>query len=434
MKSRKINWPLIRCCRLLAVCLLAALLAACAVNPVTGRKELALMQVSPAEEVALGEKAFPQAVQQMGGQLDDPQLAAYVENVGGRLARLSERPDFPWTFQVVNDSTPNAFALPGGFIAVTRGLLLQFNNEAQLAAVLGHEIGHVTARHSVQGMQRGALYNVGLAVLTGVAGESSYGALLQQAGALSTTLLDRSYSREQERESDRLGIDYLARAGWDPQGAVQVQEIFYRQIEGGAEPSKLTGLFRTHPFSKERMEDNRDYIRSRHPQAAGSLGPEAYQVATSGLRERQPAYLLYEQARQLEAKGEVRQAIAAYLQAAAAAPDEYLILTGLGMAYLRAEEPAAARPHLARAVQANGRYYLSRMGLGYVFLQQKETSRAVAELEKSLQLFPTVQGSYLLAEGYDASGQQAKALELYRAVAEAEPDGKLGRAAAARLK
>ncbi|MBE0595920.1 MAG: tetratricopeptide repeat protein, partial [Desulfuromonadales bacterium] len=253
-------------------------------------------------------------------------------------------------------------------------------------------------------------------------------------GQLSATLLDRSYSREQEREPDRLGIDYLVRGGYDPQGAVQLQEIFYRQIEGGAAPSKLAGIFRTHPFSKERMQDNRDYIRNRHPQAGGSSGREPYQLATAGLRERQGAYALYDQARQLEGKGETRQAIAAYLQAAAAAPEEYLILTGLGMAYLRAEEPAAARPHLARAVQVNGQFYLSRMGLGYVLLQQKETARAVVELEKSMQLYPTVQGGYLLAEGYDQSGQRQKAVELYRAVATADPDGKLGQAAAARLK
>ncbi|MBE0598642.1 MAG: M48 family metalloprotease, partial [Desulfuromonadales bacterium] len=154
------------CKAVVGLAMAAVLLASCAVNPVTGRQELALLQVSPAEEVALGEKAFPQALQQMGGELGDPQLAAYVDKVGQRLARLSERPDLPWKFQVVNDGTPNAFALPGGFIGISRGLLQQLENEAQLASVLGHEIAHVTARHSVQGMQRGALLNVGLAVLT----------------------------------------------------------------------------------------------------------------------------------------------------------------------------------------------------------------------------------------------------------------------------
>ena len=146
-------------------CLTLAGLAGCAVNPATGRTELALIPVSTSQEIAIGEKTFPQAVQQMGGEYPDARLAAYVNQVGLRLGRASQRPDLPYQFKVVNDSTPNAFALPGGFIAITRGLLINMDNEAQLAAILGHEIGHVTARHAVQGLQRGALLNVALSVL-----------------------------------------------------------------------------------------------------------------------------------------------------------------------------------------------------------------------------------------------------------------------------
>jgi Tfp pilus assembly protein PilF len=124
----------------------------------------------------------------------------------------------------------------------------------------------------------------------------------------------------------------------------------------------------------------------------------------------------------------------AYQQAVTAAPDEYLLLTGLGMAYLRGNNPAAARPHLARSVQANGNYYLSRMGLGYVLLEQKEPARGIEQLEASMRLLPTAEGAFFLAEGYQQTGQRQKAAELFRAVAEADPQGKLGRAAGARLK
>ncbi len=434
---RKINAPARRVsCLFLALLGVAGLLAACAVNPVTGKNELALTQVSPAEEITLGEQAFPQAVQKMGGAYPDADLSAYVDRVGHALARLSERPDLPWQFRVINDSSPNAFAMPGGFIGVTRGLLGHLQNEAQLAAVLGHEIGHVTARHSVQGMQRGSLLNLSLAVLSGVAGEASYGPLAQQAGQLAATLVDRSYSREQEREADLLGIDYMVRAGYDPQGAAQVQEFFYRQLEGGAEPDWVSGIFRTHPFSKERMLDNEQYIRSRYPQAHGAgfrLGREPFQAAVAALRLEEPAFELYEQARHLEAKGETSKAIATYFQAATAAPDEALILTGLGMAYLRSEDPAAARPHLARAVKLDGAYYLSHLGLGYVFLQQGDKQRAVTELEAGMQLLPTLQGGFLLAEAYEKAGERQKAIALYQDVAKADPQGKLGRAAAGRL-
>jgi predicted Zn-dependent protease len=414
------------------------LLAGCAVNPVTGKQELALFQVSTSQEIDIGRKAFPGAIQQMGGEYRDPVLNNYVNQVGQGLGRLSPRPDLPFEFKVVNDSTPNAFALPGGFIAITRGLLVNLNNEAQLASVLGHELGHVTARHSVQGMQRGTLLNLGLAVLSGATGQASYGALARQAGQLAAGLLDNTYSREQERESDRLGVDYLVAAGYNPLGAVQLQEYFYRQVEQGAEPVWLAGLFRTHPFSKERMLDLQSYIAGRYPQAVQDpryrLNSPQFDSATAGLRHTRQGYELYDQARGLEEQGQLSKAIATYLQAATAAPDQSLILTGLGMAYLKAEDLGSARQHLARAVQLDSAYFLSRLGLGYVLLEQDRAAEASRELAASMDLLPTLQGGYLLAQSYDKSGQRAKAVELYRQVSDADPQGKLGKAAAERLR
>lgn len=424
--------------RTLSVLAAVAVLGGCALNPATGRHELALITVSPAEEIALGEKTFPQALQQMGGEYPDPDLNAYVNAVGVRLGRLSGRPDLPYRVRVVNDSSPNAFALPGGFIAVSRGLLVNLDNEAQLAAVLGHEVGHVDARHAVQGMQRGTLFGAGLAVLSGVTGQASYGPLARQAGEMATTLLDRSYSREQERESDRLGIDTMVRAGYDPAGAVQLQEFFFRKIEKGTEPDWLGGMFRTHPFSRDRLDANRSYIAATYPQALGNsgyrIGAEELQTATAGIREAQKGYALYDQAQAMEKEGKPGRAIVTYLQAAAAAPDQPLILTALGMAYLRADDLASARRHLAQAVHLDGKYYASRLGLGYAYLQQEKGDAAVKEFEASMALLPTLQGGYLLAEGYEKTGKPAKAAELYRAVAEADGGGKLGRAAGERLR
>jgi beta-barrel assembly-enhancing protease len=417
--------------------LLALFLASCAVNPATGRRDLALIPISTSQEIEIGEKTFPRAIQQMGGEITDPVLSAYVDRVGQSLGRVSHRPDLPYRFVVVNDSTPNAFALPGGFIGITRGLLLHMENEAQLAAVLGHEVGHVTARHAVQGLQRGALYGVALSVIGGVvAGEGSYGPLAQQAGELTAALLDRSHSREQERESDRLGIDYMIVAGYDPRGAVQLQEIFYR-MEGGRDSRWLSGLFRTHPFSRDRMIANEEYVRMRYPDALDSaslsLGRESFDVALTDLRRIRQGYELYDRARSLERENRIKEAIVAYLDAATAAPSEPLILTGLGMAYLRAENHRAARPYLEQAVRLQGEYHLSRSGLGYAYLQQNEPERAVVHLEKAMELLPTVQSAFLLAESYEKTGEKEKAIVLYRAVAQADPQGRLGRAAEERL-
>lgn len=424
--------------RMITAMLVLSWLAGCAVNPVTGRSELALMPISEAQEISIGQKTFPQVLQQMGGTYQDQALNAYVERVGQRVARASHRPDLPYQFAVINDSTPNAFALPGGPIAITRGLLVVMENEAQLASVLGHEVGHVTARHSVAGMQRGALLNVGLAVISGVAGDAAYGPFAQQAGQLAATLINNTYSREQERESDRLGIDYMVRAGYDPRGSVQIQELFHRKLEGGAEPSWVGGLFRTHPFSKERMLENQAYIQATYPQATAAAGltfnVREFQQATASLRQKQKGFELYDQGRRLEARNQLPQAIATYQQALQAAPNEALIYTRLGLAQLKAEDLVPARRNLQRAVELDGNYYESRMGLGFALLQRNENAAAVRELELSMKLLPTLQGGYLLAQGYERTGERQKALTLYRNLAEADRGGKIGQAAAERVR
>lgn len=409
----------------------------CAVNPVTGRQELALFSVSASQEISLGQQAFPKAVQQMGGEFRDPALQQYVDRVGQRLGQASQRPELPYQFKVVNDSTPNAFALPGGSIAITRGLLVNMENEAQLASVLGHEIGHVTARDSVQAMQRGTLMGIGLAVLGATTGQAAYGALAQQAGALAAGLLENSYSREQERQADRLGIDYMVQAGYDPQGGVQLQEFFYRKLEGGAEPMWLAGLFRTHPFSKERMDNVEAYIQQRYADTRNNpryvMNTDAFRSATARLRQTKPAYDLYDKARELERSGQLSQAIVSYQQAATALPDEPLILTGLGMAYLRAENITSARPHLQRAVQLDSGYFQSRFGLGFIHLKENRVADAVRELEASMELMPTTQAGYMLGGAYEKQGNRAKALEMYKAVAGADPRGQYGQAATKRI-
>lgn len=423
--------------RWLMLALVGSMLAGCAVNPVTGKKELALISVPEAQEIELGQASYPQVIQQMGGSYPDPQLLEYVEGVGERVARYSHRPDLPYKFTVINDSTPNAFALPGGPIAITRGLLIVMENEAQLASVLGHEIGHVTARHSVQGLQRGALLNLGVGVLGGLTSSSSYGPLAEQAGQIAAGLINNTYSREQERESDRLGIDYMVRAGYDPQGAVELQEIFYRKLEGGTQPDWLSGLFRTHPFSKERMLDNQQYIQEQYPRSRigndAQINTMPFMQATADLREKKKAYDLYDEAQQLEAEGQFEKAIDVYQQALREAPQESLILTGLGLASFKADDSIPALRYLRQAVELDGNYFKSRMGLGFAYLEKKEYPKAVEHLEQSMELLPTPQGGYLLAQSYEGVGRREDALNLYQEVAEADPDSKIGQAAAQRV-
>lgn len=420
--------------RLICLSVLFAVLTGCAVNPVTGRNELALMDISSEQEASLGRKSFEPALQSMGGVYPDAAVTAYVDRVGQRVARRSHRPDLKYSFKIVNDSSPNAFALPGGFIAISRGLLINLENEAQLAAVLGHEIGHVTARHSVQGMQRSTLLSATVGLLGAVSGE--YADLATKLGGVTANLVDKRYSRDQESESDRLGIDYMVQSGYAPQGAVELQEIFYRKIEGGRNPDWLSGLFRSHPFSKERLEANRSYVASNYVATRSGYGLDrsSYQQSIDSLIKTKDAYTLFDQARKLEAKGQLDAAIETYHKAMQKAPDHGLLLSGLGMAYLRKEDLIPARRYLLKAVSVDADFYQSRMGLGYVYLKTNRPAEAAGHLQKSLKLMPTVEAAYLLGEAEEEQGHLAKARELYQAVAQADSSGKLGQAAAARLK
>ena len=162
---------------LLSVVLLAAALSGCATNPVTGKTELSLLPEST--EIELGQSNYQPMLQAQGGEyVLDPQLTAYVAEIGHKLAKVSDRPHLPYEFVVVNDSIPNAWALPGGKIAVNRGLLVELNNEAELAAVLGHEIVHAAARHGAKSMERGLLLQVGVMAVGLAARNEDYAPLL----------------------------------------------------------------------------------------------------------------------------------------------------------------------------------------------------------------------------------------------------------------
>jgi predicted Zn-dependent protease len=197
-------------CVLLVAALIAS--AACATNPVTGKSQMSLL--SEAEELAIGQQQDAEIRREMG-VYNDSALQAYVSEIGQELARVSHRPNLPWSFTVVDSPAINAFALPGGYIYVTRGILAYLDDESELAGVLGHEIGHVTARHAAQAYTRQAQAGIGLTVLSiFVPGAAPFADL----GAVGLDVLFLKHGREAELEADRLGVEYGSGAGWDPSG------------------------------------------------------------------------------------------------------------------------------------------------------------------------------------------------------------------------
>src|ERR1700722_12386359 len=194
-------------------------LCGCSTNPVTGKSELMLL--SEEQEVFLGVQNYQFMQQAEGGDYTtDTAVQKYVSEVGWRLAKVSDRPHLPYEFVVLNNSIPNAWSLPGGKIAIYRGLLQELNSEAELAAVLGHEIVHSAARHTAQRMQRGMLLETGMIGLSQLFEGHKYEDLLLQGAGFGAGIIFFKYSREDEREADLYGIKYMVAAGYDPQAAV----------------------------------------------------------------------------------------------------------------------------------------------------------------------------------------------------------------------
>jgi predicted Zn-dependent protease len=222
---------------------LALLLSGCAVNPATGKREF--MLVSESQELAMGKQYDQQLVVEMG-LYEDTALAAYVDRLGQRLAALSERPQLPWTFRLVDDPVINAFAVPGGYIYITRGIMAHMGSEAQLVSVLGHEIGHVTARHTAQQMTQQQLFGLGLAV----------GAMFspEAAGVASAAvgILFLKFSRDDESQADELGFRYMRAARYDPREAADMFSQLARV--SGSSGSRLPEWQSTHPDPDNRRE------------------------------------------------------------------------------------------------------------------------------------------------------------------------------------
>jgi predicted Zn-dependent protease len=228
---------------MLALC--ACLAAGCATNPVTGKRELAL--VSEAQEVAMGRDADKQVISAYG-LYPDQRLQEYVHALGTRLATKTERPDLPWTFRVVDDAAVNAFAIPGGFIYVTRGILTHLNSEAELATILGHEIGHVTARHSVNQMSKQQLAQIGLIAGMVLSPQVAQFGNLAQTGL---GLMFLQFSRSDESQSDELGLKYMTSAGYDPREMADV----FRMLQGVSQQAgagRLPQWLSSHPDPENR--------------------------------------------------------------------------------------------------------------------------------------------------------------------------------------
>lgn len=365
---------------LILLCGFVFLLTGCATNPVTGKSEVQFF--SEAYEVSVGTEAYPPQVQMSGGMYNlDPQLSAYVNEVGTKLAKVSDRPQLPYEFVVVNDGTLNAWALPGGKIAINRGLLLMMRNEAELAAVLAHEIVHSAARHGVKQMERGLILQIGLIGVSEAVDEDWQATSLIVGGAaIGVGML--KYSRDAETEADFYGQVYMVRSGYDPMGAVTLHELFAEEhfSEGG--------WLSTHPGSLKRVRDNRKALEEFARE--GELGVDTYQQKLAKLRSWQPAYASYEQGlKALQEDKNPREALRLAQDAQKKLPQEALFAYLEARSHQALQNQDAGLKALDRAVQLNPDWFLFWLERGLAHEKMGKKQLAQKDLNRSMTLLPT---------------------------------------------
>ena len=402
---------------------LAGWMAGCATNPVTGQSQL--MLVSEQQEIDLDKRYSPHQISTDYGATQDRQLAAYVEQAGRRMGALSHRPQMPYTFRVVNANYINAYAFPGGSIAVTRGILLKLENESELGALLGHELGHVNARHTANIMSRGMLTNALVGGVASVVGAKSAigGQLASQLGMLGSGALLASYSRDNERQADALAMEYLVKGGYGTEGMVKLMEMLNTLSKHRPSASEL--LFATHPMSDERYQSalvmaGGDYRAAK----SQPLYRERYMDHTAALRRLRGTVEALQKGEKELGQENYPAAEEHFKSALQSTPDDYTGLLLMAKSRLAQEKYAQADPYLTHAIQVYPEEAQARYLAGFAKIKQKQFDAALPQLEaydRQLPGNPTTQ--FLRGYAHEGMGNRKPAAENYYRYLQAVQEG-----------
>lgn len=400
------------------VFLIIGCLLSCTTNPVTGKRQLSM--VSESWELQTGEQYYPFQQQAGGGKyVLDPDLNAYVSSVGRSLAKYSKRSHLPYEFVVLNDSTPNAWALPGGKIAINRGLLTELKNEAELAAVLAHEIVHADAAHSAQQQTLGTLIQIGQAA-AGIALDKTGSAanpLLQQGIGLTGLYGQTRHSRSKELEADAFGIQYMSAAGYDPRAAVTLQETFVR-LSKGRGSDLFSRLFASHPPSIDRVHANEQAAWSLP--RGGRLGEADYARETARLRARQPAYDEATNAMKAISEKNYEAALQSANQAIRLEPRESRFHELKGFALEQISRSKDALDAYGESIRLDPNYFSPLLRRGLLGRKLQSNTQAKTDLLASVKLVPSQVAYYALGEIEEVSNNCQAAGNYYSQAAQAQ--------------
>jgi predicted Zn-dependent protease len=404
--------------------------ASCAINPVTGEREL--MLISESQELEIGREAAPSLKWEFGGEYHDPALESYLEGIVRKIWQNSERPYLPLEFYIQNTSIPNAFALPG-YVAITRGLLSELENEAQFVAVIGHEVGHVMARHTAQRISRITLQQLGLGIGATVLGGKSGSDTLLTLGAIGSSLLLLKYDRDQEIQADKLGVKYMARLGYDPNEAITAHKILEVSVDNylkrlgksRREEGFLSELFSTHPRTEVRLSEIQAMINEIPPYTLKGDGKfsKRFQNAIKEIREINKIYFIYDEAEDYYQKKNFRKAEEKLREAIKLNNKQAPFYNLLGFIKLQQKNYPRAERLFQQALSIDPQYQPSIYGLGLVRYFEGSYRQAIYEFKKSLNLYPAhLPTQFGIGKSYFYLRQYREAIPYLRNFAEAVPN------------
>ena len=410
----------------------AAGLSGCATSPVTG--ETILVGMSEAQEKQTDAQVAPHQFSQDLGAIQDEAVNRYVAGIGQRMGALTHRPQMPYSYRVLNANYVNAYTFPGGAMGVTRGILADLDDEAQLAALLGHELGHVNARHAAQRQGQNLVAQAALAGLNVAAQSSDWGGLMSMGGQIGASALLAGYSREHEREADALGQEYLVKAGYPATGMVRLHQLLVAEEKSA--PSLLQTMFSTHPMSSERMQAAQAAADSRY-RISNSLDArrERFMDSTASLRRIRPTIDACKNGETAMAARQYPKAQAEFQTALARTPRDYASNLRMAQCLQAQGQTAKAVDYADNAREIYPQEAQAYKLAGVLALQQRDAGRAYQNLDRFDRLVPGDAGiTFLKGISLEGMGNRQAAAQHYAAYLRQSQQGNAAQYSYNRLK
>jgi predicted Zn-dependent protease len=432
--GKRVKVPDIQAALLAPLIFLAlSIVVSCAVNPVTGRSEL--MLVSKNQEIQMGKELYPNALwgaEGGGGEYKDEKLKAYLKDIVLDIQRVSHRPDIPTSFAIQNSSIPNAWAIPG-HVVMTRGLLAGLDNEAEFAYVMGHEIGHVSARHSARQMSYGMVSQLLLAGGGMALGGGTASNLATSLGSIGSNLILLKYSRADELEADRLGVQYMAKLGYNPKNAVgaqaNVERIANEYLRSVGQNPEEKGFFQdmlsSHPRTSTRLSEMQGIIGAAPMTAirGDGINRSRFQTSISRLKAANQVYRdYYDKAVRALKKGNAGEAGSLIAKGISSDPGQAAFHALQGFIMLDRKSYGEAERDFGTALRLDSNYQPAYRGLGILNYVRNDYRQSVNYLTTGLSLFPDdLSSHYFLGMSHYKRREYRSAISHLKPVADARP-------------